>query len=177
MKKMILLMIGAYTFLAACQELEKATEFNMKYNTAVTVPKSTLLDLPVTLATPDVETKAESEFAVNDTRKDLIEEIILTKLTLTITSPDGQRFSFLKSITVYIDADNLDEIEVARLDNIDNDIGRTISLDPTSQDLKEYIKKDKFSLRVETVTDELISKDVNIDIMSNFFVNAKILGL
>lgn len=177
MKKMILLLIGVYFFAVACQEIEKFTEFNMKYDAAITIPKSTLLELPVTLATPDMETNAASEFAVNDTRKDLVEEITLTDLTLTITSPDGQTFSFLNSIEVYIDADGLDEIEIARLDVIDNNVGETISLKPTNQDLKEYIKKDKFSLRVKTVTDEAISKDVAIDIASNFFVNAKILGL
>ncbi len=177
MRKITLLLLSLYVVITGCQDIEKFTEFNMKYRSAVTVPKSTILDFPIMLKTPDMKTNAESQFAVNDTRKDMIEEIRLTDLILTISSPEEQTFSFLKSITVYINAEGMDEIQVAIRSNIDNNTGSVISLEPTNQDLKDYIKKDKFLLRVETVTDETISKDVAIDIVSDFFVNAKILGL
>jgi len=49
-------------------------------------------------------------------------------------------------------------------------------LDLADVDLKEFIKKDKFVLRLNTVTDELINSDQYIDVYSVFFVDAKILG-
>lgn len=149
----------------------------MDYSSSVTIPNSTGLELPFNLLTPDIETNSESEFAVNDTRKDLVEEIKLTKLILTITSPENQTFSFLESIVIYISASGLDEVEVASLNKVPASPGKRLTLETTHQDLKEYIKKDKFVLRVKTVTDEFITKDVDIDIASSFFVNAKILGL
>lgn len=176
MNKLTLLLVGVFAFIS-CQDIEKVTEFNMGYSSSVTIPNSTGLELPFNLLTPDIETNSESEFAINDTRKELVEEIKLTNLMLTITSPENQTFSFLESIEIYISAQGLEEVEVASLDNISANPGKKLTLETSSQDLKEYIKKEKFVLRVKTVTDEFLSKDIDIDINSNFFVNAKILGL
>ena len=163
--------------LAACQDLEKLTEFNMNYSSSISIPKSTGLDLPLIVPTPDMETNSESEFAVNDTRKDMVEEIILTGLDMMITSPDNQTFSFLESIQVFIVADDLPEVEIAHQENVAANSGSKLSLETTGQDLKEYIIKDKFNLRVKTVTDEALSHDTDIKINSRFFVNARVLGL
>ena len=176
MKKLALIGM-CLIIMMGCKDLEKLTEFSMSYNSSITIPKSTGLDLPLTLATPDMKTNSESEFAVNDTRKDMVEEIILTRLDMTITSPDGQTFSFLKSIKVFIDADDLPEVEVAHQENVSAGASNTLSLETSGQNLKEYIIKDAFNLRVETVTDEALSHDTNIDVDSRFFVNAKVLGL
>lgn len=176
MRKLILIGMSL-VLIAACKDLEKLTEFDLNYSSSVTIEKSTGLDLPVTLLTPDMETNSESEFAVNDTRKDMVEEIILTGLDMTITSPDGQTFSFLESITVYIAADDLPEVEVASQTNVSASTGGKLSLETTGQNMKDYIVKDKFNLRVETVTDEALSQDTDIEIDSRFFVNARVLGL
>jgi len=66
---------------------------------------------------------------------------------------------------------------VAWLDEIPADPGATLELETSNTDLKEYIKKDSFSLRAATVTDELITSDHHVDIHSVFFVDAKILGI
>ena len=170
-------MVVCLITMAACKDLEKLTEFNMNYRSSITIPKSTGLDLPLILPTPDMETNSESEFAVNDTRKDMVEEIILTALEMTITSPDDQTFSFLESIRVSIVAEDLPEVEVAYQENVPVSADGTLSLETTGQDLKAYIIKDKFNLRVKTVTDEALSHDTDISIDSRFFVNARVLGL
>ena len=175
MKKLALIGI-CLMVIAACKDLEKLTEFNMNYSSSVTIKKSIGLDLPP-LLTPDMKTNSESEFAVNDTRKDMVEEIILTGLDMTITSPDNQTFSFLKSIKVYIVAEDLPEVEIAHQENVSANADHKLSLETTGQDLKEYIIKDKFNLRVETVTNETVSRDTDIKIDSRFFVNARVLGL
>ena len=176
MKKLSLLGM-CLVMMIACKDLEKLTEFSMSYSSNITIPKSTGLDLPVTVPTPDIETNSESEFAVNDTRKDMVEEIFLTGLDMTITSPDDQTFSFLESIRVYIVAEDLPEIEVAYQENVSISAGSQLSLETTGENLREYIVKDAFNLRVKTVTDEVLSYDTDIKIDSRFFVNAKVLGL
>lgn len=176
MKKLSLLGV-CLVMMIACKDLEKLTEFSMSYSSNITIPKSTGLDLPVTVPTPDIETNSESEFAVNDTRKDMVEEIFLTGLDMTITSPDDQTFSFLESIRVYIVAEDLPEIEVAYQENVSVSAGSQLSLETTGENLREYIVKDAFNLRVKTVTDEVLSYDTDIKIDSRFFVNAKVLGL
>ncbi|CAM4295399.1 hypothetical protein ZORO111903_12115 [Zobellia roscoffensis] len=172
-----LLLITVISVFASCDKLDELTKFNIDYTTHVTIPSSTGIDLPFDMFTPDVETNSESEFEVNDTRKDLIEEIKLTELELKITTPDDSDFSFLESLKVYISAEGLEEIMIASKDEVEETVGDVLDVDVIDVDLKDYIKKDKFNLRLETVTDELISTDHEIDVNTTFFVDAKILGL
>jgi len=43
-------------------------------------------------------------------------------------------------------------------------------------ELKEYLKKDKLSLRSQVLTDEVLTQSIQIKANSRFFVDAKILG-
>ena len=163
--------------LGGCSKIDELTKFNMDYDQTVILPSSTGVNLPFDMFTPDTETNSETEFSVNDTRKDLIEEIKLTKLELRITSPSEADFSFLNSIEVFLSAEGLDEIKIAYLNEVQDNVGNDLSLDTSDVDLKEYIKKDKFYLRLNTVTDEVMGQDHEIEVKSTFFVDAKILGI
>ncbi|WP_086475865.1 hypothetical protein [Arenibacter amylolyticus] len=176
MKKYILI-LAVMLGLGGCDKLDELTKFEMDYKQRVVIPASAGMDLPFDVFTPKTETNSSSEFAVNDTRKDLIEEIVLRKLTLSIISPEGEDFSFLESITVFMSAEDLPEIKIAWNDEVSATVGGVLELEVSDDDLKEYIKKDSYSLRVNTVTDELLKSDHEIEIASIFFVDAKILGL
>jgi hypothetical protein len=76
-----------------------------------------------------------------------------------------------------MNAEALPEVLLGSKENIPNNTGNTLELDIPDIDLKEYIKKDKFSIRLSTVTDELITQDHQIEIYSQFRVDAKILGI
>ena len=175
MKNFVWLLLG-FLIITSCKELDKLTQFTMDYDSSVTIEKTAVIDLPITVLTPDMETNSESQFEINDTRKDLVEEIRLEQMKMTITSPSGQTFSFLDKITVSIEAEGLEEIVIAEKD-VPEDAGNTLTLETTGKDVQAYIKKDSFRLKVNTITDEAISKDIDIDIHSEFFVNAKILGV
>ncbi|MDB2606722.1 hypothetical protein N9Y48_02960 [Zobellia sp.] len=172
-----LLILTVFVAFVSCDKLDDLTKFNIDYTAEVTIPSSTGIDLPFDLVTPDMETNSDSEFEVNDTRKDLIESIKLTKLQLVITSPENGDFSFLKSLDVYISAEGLDEILIASKDDVESNMGGILDMDLQDIDLKEYIKADSFNLRLDTVTDEVIDTDYKIDVNSTFFVDAKILGI
>lgn len=133
--------------------------------------------MQINLLTPETETNSEFEFSSNDTRKDLIEEIRLTTLTLTVTSPTNSDFSFLSSIEVFISADGLAEERIAWNNDVPSNAGNPLQLATTAADLKEYIKKDNFTLRLNTVTDEFLTQDHSIAIHAVFFVDAELLGL
>ncbi|MEO9892163.1 hypothetical protein [Aurantibacter sp.] len=164
------------SIVCSCSKLDELTKFNIDYETEVTIPASTGISLPFDIFTPDTETNSESKFESNDTRKDLIESIKLTKLQLDITSPDDADFSFIESIEVYINAEGLDEILIAYKEDV-SETASILDLDVTDIELKEYIKKDSYSLRLNTVTDETLGQDHEIDVNSTFYVDAKILGL
>ena len=175
-----LTLIAVITWLSfitpSCREVDKLTQFNIEYDETVVIPSNTGINLPIDIVTPPIETNAESKFAVNDTRKDMIEEIILTQADVEVASPTDGDFSFLESISIYIRAEGLEEQRMAYRENIPDDIGSTMSLQTTGADLKEYIKKEEFSLRVHAVKDKLITEDYHVNIHSVFFVDARILG-
>ena len=176
MKRSIIFILFAFA-LTQCDQLDKLTQFDVDYDTSVTISSTVGLDVPFEIATPEVTTNSESEFEVNDTRKDLIEEITLKNLSLMITVPDDGNFDFLNDIEVYISADGLEEKKVAWKNNIPESIGNSMELETSDIDLQEYIKKDSFNLRVKTTTDKVITQDHEIEIHSVFHVNAKILGI
>lgn len=177
MKKLILATLVFFGIGFTSCDLDQYTQFDMDFYSSVTVPASSGINLPFNLFTPDVTTNSEATFGSNNTNKDLLEEVKLTKMTMNITSPNDQRFDFLKEIHIYIDADGLSEVEIAFKENIPETIGTTLELDVNGNDIQEYLKKDKFKLRVETVTDEFVSDDVQIEVYSKFNVNALILGV
>ncbi|QCW98596.1 hypothetical protein FGM00_00100 [Aggregatimonas sangjinii] len=172
----ILYVFSLLTLLVSCDKIDDLTKFNLDYETQVTIPSSAGINLPFDVLTPETETDSESKFNSNDTRKDLIEEIKLTQLQLVITSPSDADFSFLESIEVYISADGLEEIKIASKLDVPETVS-ILDLEVSDADLKEYIKKDSYNLRLNTVTDEAMSQDHEIDVNSTFFVDAKILGL
>ena len=177
MYKRFAILLGVFMIFVNCDKLDELTKFDIEYSQRATIPSSTGVNLPIDVFTPEMETNSETKFAVNDTRKNLIEEITLTELEMIIISPDTADFSFLNSIEVYISADGLEEIQIAFLNEVPENAGNRITLDTSDIDLKDYIKKDEFSLRLNTVTDELISTDYELEVNSSFFVDAKILGL
>ncbi len=176
MWKIILFVVGV-ALLEGCDTIDKLTQFNMDYEETVTIPSTIGINLPFNLWTPNIKTNSEEVFQINDTHKDLIEEIILKELSLNVVSPQGGDFSFLEDIEVYISAEGLDEIKIAWKYDIPDDAGASITLETTGADLKEYIKLDEFKLKLTTVTDELILSDYDIKIKAKFFVDSKILGV
>lgn len=176
MNKLIIIGGAILLFLAGCKAVDKLTQFNMDFNSTVVIPVPEETNLPSDVKTPDVVTNSESTFSVKDTRKDMIEEVKLTSLELTITSPSTGNFDFMKTINVYMTAEGLPETKIAWKENIPNEAGSVLELNTSNEDLKEYIKKDKIVLRLNTVTDELITTEHHIDILSVFFVDARILG-
>ena len=176
MNKISLTLFILTFLLLGCKKFDEKTQFEMDYNQTVVVPSSTLIDLGINLFTPETETNSESTFAINDTRKDKIEEIKLKEMTLNLTSPSGADFSFLESIRIYINAEGLGEKEVAWKSPVPETTAGTLTMDVSDSDFKEYIKKDEFSLRVNTVTDETLGSDHEIEVASVFFVDALVLG-
>jgi len=175
--KKLLIALTFITLFYGCSAIDELTKFDIDYNSNVTVPANTAVNLPFMVGTPPVETSSESKFESNETRKDLIEEIKLKRMRLTITAPEREDFSFLESIEIYMKAEGVEEIQIASLKPVPNDAGIQIELDTSDADLKEYIKKDSFSLRVNTTTDEVIDNDIDIAILSVFAVDASIFGV
>lgn len=163
------------TLLFGCSK-DGFTKFDVDYEATIVIQNGTGISVPVSILTPDIESNSESEFEVNDTRKDKIQHIRLTAMSLEIVSPAGQEFDFLEDIELFISADGVDEILLGYVYNMNNSVGNVINITCSQSDFQEYIKQDKFKLRVRTVSDEYNLSDVEIKINCVFNVDAKLIG-
>lgn len=177
MKKILLPIFIVLGLLVSCDAIDELTKFDLDYQSNFSIPPTTLVNIPITLDTPDITTGSESSFESNNTHKDLIESIKLKTMTITIETPEDGDFNFLKEIYIYINAEGLEEIEIANGIDLQNINSNVLELNILDQELREYIKEDSFNLKVRTTTDETINETHNIVIDTKFRVDAEILGV
>ena len=70
----------------------------------------------------------------------------------------------------------MDEKSVAWKKPVVNTGSNILKLDVTSHDLQEYIKMDSFTLRINAITDELLTQDHTLNISTKFNISAKLLN-
>ena len=177
MKKDLLLVFMTFALLSSCSIIDELTKFDLDYQTNYSVASTTIINTPFNFFTPDVTTQSESSFENNNTNKDLVESIKLKNIKLTIDTPEDGNFNFLKEIHVYINAEGVEELEIANIFGLEDTNSNMLELDILGQELKAFIKEDSFKLRIETVTDQTISETHDITIDTKFRVDAKILGV
>ncbi len=167
-KIFIAIFATAILFTSSCKKL---LTFEISDSTTTTI---NIIGLPIGLfdiPTPPITTNSEEEFAQNDTKVELVKEIILKQLDLTITSPSDKTFSFLKSIEIYISADGEDETKLAWNNDVESS-AKSIELNCTSEALDRYVKKEKYKLRTKVTTKETLFNKVDIKIDFKFQVTA-----
>lgn len=155
----------------ACKGVDDLLTFTISHETNFTIPNSAPLDLPIKLQTPDVTTNSSQEFGNHDTRADLVKDVKPEQVKLTITSPPGKTFSFIKSIHIYISTNSNNEIELAYLDNIAS-TASTLDLTTTDKKLDEYVKASSYKIRSQIVTKETLTEDVDVKMNLKFKVTA-----
>lgn len=160
--------------LFALSSCEKLTNFNLSFQQSITIPASTEINLPFNISTPEIESNSTSVFELNDTRVDLINEIKLSALTLSIISPEGEDFSFLNDLELFLKAGDLEETRIAWKENIDGS-QTSITLDLSDANLRDYMSLENFSLRLNSTSDELLTQDHEILIESEFQVDARLI--
>ncbi|MCI4442792.1 MAG: hypothetical protein JHC39_04725 [Lentimicrobium sp.] len=162
--------------LSGCKAIDSLTHFTIPFNTNVTIKSNLNIGSLPFIPTPPIPLETDQTFKSNNTAKELIEKAYIKTLKLTVLKPDGEDFSILKNIEIYIAADGLDDVKVASLDLVPT--GKSsIDLNCSNADLKPFIMKDKFTLKIKTVTDEINTKDYDIQIDGSFWLDAKILGV
>ena len=157
MKKNIHLLCILCLLLLNCSVVDELTRFDIDYEIEYTIPPVSIINIPISLNTPDIETENETTFENNNTNKNSIESIRLKSLTLNITDPETANFNFLKDIRIYIKTENVEEREIANLIDIENSNSRVLDLKILNKELEDYVKEDQFTLRVVAVADEKLS--------------------
>ena len=123
MRTQILLFCTTFLIFFNCDvvdKLDELTKFEMDYQATYSIPPVPIVNVPVSLSSSEIDTNSETTFSNNKTDKNSIESIKLKRITINITSPDDANFNFLKDIHIYIKSDNVEEVEIAKLSDIEN---------------------------------------------------------
>ncbi|MDN4166744.1 hypothetical protein QWY31_14630 [Cytophagales bacterium LB-30] len=174
MKKYFLLLTFAALF-QSCNKKDELLTFRFDSSVDFTVPSAAGVNLPVSIPTPDVQSGAQQSFQNNNTRADLVKNVVLEEIELSITNPPGQDFGFLKEVHLFISASGLPEREIAYATNIPENAGTKLALETTDVALDEYVKQSTYDIRTEVVIREAFFQDVDITADMVFRVTADIL--
>ncbi len=169
-------LLAVFLLLGSCKAIKKLGQFYVTYNTQAEFPANIPVGLPLSIGSPPISTNSSQIFQNNNTRSDLIQSVKLNQLVMTITSPHGETFSFLQSVSVYISSDSLPEIELAGKQNIPANIGDTLVLDVTDAELQNYIKASQIKIRIAGTTDKLTTSNIEVNLYTKFFVQANLLA-
>jgi hypothetical protein len=154
----------------SCSLVDNLLTFSIDNQTSITIPSGFPINAPFDLSA-ETTSNSSSVFENNNTKADLVKDVRLKELKLTITDPTNKNFSFLKSVHMYISTNDSDEIELAFLDDI-NSTSNSITLTPTEEKLDKYVKAESFTLRVKAVTKETVTEDITIKADMKFQVTA-----
>lgn len=157
----IALLATALFGLNGCQLFDKLRTFTIPYSVEFTIPSSTIFNLPFNLPTASTTTNSEQRFQDEGIESAWIESIKLQSLKITVTAPENQDFSFLQSISIYINTENESEVLIADRVPVPENPGKTVELEVKGADLYPYISQDDFTLRTSVTTGESITQDVD----------------
>jgi hypothetical protein len=156
--------------LAGCKKLSELLTFDISSSENIKIPASGLLNVPVISPVP-VKMNSQESFENNNTKANLVKNVVLKKLTLTITDPATENFNFLKSIRISIGTDANDKVPLASLDNIPSGVS-AIELISGNSKLDKYVKASAYNLYTEVELKSNITRELNVRADSKFRVTA-----
>lgn len=159
----------------SCESGDIYKDFEVDYAYTFQIPASSMISLPLDLFGGERESNEETQFEINDTRKDLLEEVFLKSFHIEILSPQGENFDFLKSVSFYLDAASLPEILVAEKDPVPDNVFNEINFSVGGENLADYLKADAFDIRANMVTDEERTQEIEVRAFATFDVRAKVI--
>ena len=169
--KLIALTLCLSVFLTSCDAVDDLLTFTISNNASIKIKSTSPINLPSEIITPDVTTNSSAEFENNKTKANLVKDVKIRSLKLSISDPSDKTFTFLKSIHLYVSTTNSDEIELAYLDDI-NTSNNSIDLICTDARLDQYIKADSYKIRTKVTLKETLTKDVTVKADMKFKVTA-----
>jgi len=165
------LLTGLFSCQKAKDDINKATEFDMSYSVDVPVPSNPnyTVTTPIDVSTPEISTGSAGRFTSENTTKDLITEIKLTKFNISNASGN---LNFLKSISIYLKTASKGETLVAVKSTIPAN-ATSVTADLQDVNIKDYISSDKMQFRLNLTITSGLSSDQNLKIEQTLHVKGK----
>lgn len=164
MKTKNLLIIIAVLGLFSCNKSQISFYINDSSTTTISSSLPFNLNVPFNIPIISVNSTSSQEYENNNTTPNLIKDVSLSKLTISIVSPDGEDFSFLKSIHISIEkSDGTEKKEIAYMDNISS-TATTITLNTTDENLIAYLKDSSYKLETAVTVKEITGHNIDLKI-------------
>ncbi len=164
MKNLFLSAIAVVS-VASCGTVQSIVQSTIPYNTNVLVSSGVPGNQEIS-STSQATNFAQYIGAGNNMVKDIR---ISQAKAVAISTSSSQDLGVFKSIKVYVSANNTSEILVAQRNDIGNNIGNTLNLDPdTSKVLDDVMKSGAVKARVAYVLKNTATNDLNLNISLRF---------
>ncbi|MEZ5016605.1 MAG: hypothetical protein R2800_06090 [Flavipsychrobacter sp.] len=186
MKKILLIsFITTSVFFASCDKLKELTSFSQDfdYKEFIDVPglPSQQTQLPQGGASESlprfgIATNSKEHIEKYKTATNLITDVLLSKLNMTITNPLNSNFNYVDTIQLYVSssASGTNEQLIAYKNNIAKGIQK-VDLDVTNINLKEYFILDSMYYRVYAHFVEIPAKETRVELNTTLTMKASLL--
>ena len=170
MKKILLLLSLSLLFCFGCKKVAELLTFEISDSQDIKIPASSVINVPFISPVP-VTMNSQQSFQNNNTSANLVKDVRLTKLTLTISDPATENFNFLQSIKIYIGTNDSDKVLLASQDNVPTGVS-TIELVSSNTQLDKYIKASSYTLFTEVALRSSVAEQITVRADSKFRVTA-----
>ena len=170
MKNLFVLLLSIVMIHSGCQKLNELFTFEIPNSQNITIPASTIINVPLVSPVP-VTMNSEQSFESHNTNSNLVKDVRLSRLSLTITDPATENFDFLQSIKLSIGTNQNDKVLLASLDSIPAGVS-TINLKPGDSKLDEFIKRGSYTIYTEVSIKSNVSNELTVRADSWFKVTA-----
>ena len=158
-------------FIVSCSVVDRLLTFTISDESTFEINRGLLSGTTFEVTVPDITTNSSVKFQNNNTRIDLVKDVRLEELKLSLINSDGKTFSFIKSLHIYISTNETDEIELAFQDNSSSNTN-TLNLICTSQKLDKYIKAPRYKIRTSITLRETLIQVATIKTDIKFKITA-----
>ena len=172
MKRVFFILIALVAFASvACEKLDELLTFYINQDEEIVIKSYFPVGTVAPISPIPVTTNSSEDFKNNKTRAELVKDVSLSKLELVITDPQTENFNFLKKIEIYISAEGKNEVKIAYLEEIPQNVN-TITLNSTNAKLDEYITGDSYTIGTRATLVKAVTNDVTIKANMRFKVTA-----
>ena len=164
MKNYILSAIAVATVLTSCSTVQSIVQNTFPYTTNVLISSGVPANQEI--STVSAATSLAQSVGASNT---VVKDIRISSANISTITPSGQSLGNFKSMKVYVSGSNTEELLVASRNDIGDNVGDNVVLDPsTSQVLDRIVKGENMKVRVAYVLKSAATKDINLKISLRF---------
>lgn len=170
-----LVILGLILFIiSACNRGDSEANFELSFTENFGVEGSVGANFPIDTAGDSQPTGLDQAMQANGTRADLLLNAEPSLIEVSVASPAGEDFSFMKNLEIYLQAGDLNDVRIAFLDPVPLGNDTIIRLQTVSFDIKDYLQEDEISFRLRGITDEFLIEEHQLELSCTFKVSGNV---